>query len=229
MKHPIFQIKKLKLKENGKSLLDIRKLEIHRGSCYVFYGDIGSGKTTLLDLLSRNRSVPADHVFFEKDDLSKISSTKYSQETHYVHQSFKKPWFGVTVKNYMYKKIKSYNHLTNHKKKLNDIINKMNLTYLLKLDLRKLSDGERRWVELALAIACDTKVLFIDGFGQFLSSEKINVLSKILYKKINYDGVTVIVSTHIRERLSKIASVFIRLDRGNIVSVRSHKKNRQRK
>ena len=229
MKHPIFQIKKLKLKENGKSLLDIRKLEIHRGSCYVFYGDIGSGKTTLLDLLSRSRFVPADHVYFEKDDLSKISNSKYSQEMHYVNQSFKKPWFRVTVKNYMFKKIKCYNHLTNHKKKLNDIINKMNLNYLLNLDLRKLSDGERRWVELALAIACDTKVLFIDGFGQFLSSEKINVLSKILYKKINYDGVTVIASTHIRERLSKIASVFIRLDRGNIVSVRSHKKNRQRK
>jgi ABC-type ATPase involved in cell division len=57
----------------------------------------------------------------------------------------------------------------------------------------------------------------------------MSILSGILYKKINYDGVTVIVCTHIRERLSKIASVFIRLDQGKIVSVRSHKKKTYKK
>ena len=77
---------------------------------------------------------------------------------------------------------------------------------------------------MAVSIACDTKVLLIDGFGQYLGEEKINILSQILYRKINYDGVTVIICTHIRERLSRIASVFIRLDQGKIVSVRSKKR-----
>ena len=98
------------------------------------------------------------------------------------------------------------------------------LNEYLKKDFNSLSYGEQRWIDLAIAIASDTKVLLIDGFGQYLGSDKINLLSRILYKKINYDGVTVIVCTHIRERLSKIASVFIKLDHGKIVSVRSHKK-----
>ena len=100
----------------------------------------------------------------------------------------------------------------------------MKLNKYLDRDFRKLSDGERRWIELAVSIACDTKVLLIDGFGQYLGEEKINILSQILYRKINYDGVTVIICTHIRERLSRIASVFIRLDQGKIVSVRSKKR-----
>ena len=100
----------------------------------------------------------------------------------------------------------------------------MKLNKYLDRDFKKLSDGERRWIELAVSIACDTKVLLIDGFGQYLGEEKINILSQILYRKINYDGVTVIICTHIRERLSRIASVFIRLDQGKIVSVRSKKK-----
>ena len=57
----------------------------------------------------------------------------------------------------------------------------MKLSKYLDRDYRKLSDGERRWVELAVSIACDTKVLLIDGFGQYLGEEKINILSQILY------------------------------------------------
>ena len=101
----------------------------------------------------------------------------------------------------------------------------MKLNKYLERDYRKLTDGERRWGELAVSIACDTKVLLIDGFGQYLGEERMNILTRILYRKINFDGVTVIVCTHAQERLSRIASVFIRLDQGKIVSVRSKKKH----
>jgi len=224
MKHPILKIKNLKYSKGNKNILDIRKLEIHRGSCYVFYGDVGSGKTTLLEIISKNQSVSNDIVYYETDDINKISKSKYSQDICFVPQTISRPWFKIRVEDYMLKRIKSYKHLSNPRKKLNEVINKMKLKHYLNMDFRHLSDGEKRWIQLALSIASDTKILFIDGFGQYLGSEKINILSRILYRKINFDGVTVIVCTHIRERLSKIASVFIRLDRGKIVSVRSHKK-----
>ena len=229
MKHPIFNIKNLKYDRNGKRVLDIKKLEIHRGSCYVIYGDVGSGKSTFLNVLSKRQSVLSDTVFYEKEDINKISSAKYSQDICYVSQAITVPWFKVRVEDYMYKKIKSYKHLSNPKKKLNEVIHKMKLKNYLDLDFRNLSGGEQRWIQLALSIACDSKILLIDGFGQYLGSEKMSILSGILYKKINYDGVTVVVCTHIRERLSKIASVFIRLDQGKIVSVRSHKKKTYKK
>ena len=228
MKHPIFNITNLKCNRNEKTVLDIKTLEIHRGSCYVIYGDVGSGKSTILELLSKKQRVENNTILYEQEDINKISKSSYNQDIYFVSQLISIPWFKVRVEDYMFKRIKSYKHLSNPKKKLNEIVNKMKLNSYLNLDFRNLSNGEQRWIELALSIACDTKVLFIDGFGQYLGDDKINVLSRILYKKINYDGVTVIACTHIRERLSKIASVFIRLDHGRIVSVRSHKKTHKK-
>ena len=49
MKNPIYRINKVSIIKNNNKILEIRKLDIHRGSCYVIYGDIGSGKTTFLD------------------------------------------------------------------------------------------------------------------------------------------------------------------------------------
>ncbi len=119
MKHPIFRIKNLKYTKNNKRVLDIRKLEIHRGSCYVFYGDIGSGKTTLLELLSKQEKISNEIIFYEKEDVNKISKSKYFQDISFVPQTIPVPWFKVRVEDYMYKKIKSYKHLSDPKKKRN--------------------------------------------------------------------------------------------------------------
>jgi ABC-type cobalamin/Fe3+-siderophores transport system ATPase subunit len=225
MKSPIYSINKISINKNNNKTLDIRKLDIHRGSCYVVYGDIGSGKSTLLNLLYKKEPVPNESIFYESADLNSISAKNYYKDVYHVSQDLKLPWFQVSVRDYIDKKVNSYPELIDPKKRVNNIISKMKLEKYLTRDYRKLSDGERRWVELAVSIACDTKVLLIDGFGQYLGEEKINVLSRILYRKINFDGVTVIIGTHVRERLARIASVFIRLEQGKIVSVRSKKKH----
>ena len=231
MKNPIYSVNKVLINKDGRNILDIKQLDIHRGSCYVIYGDVGSGKSTLLDLLFKKHNAGNGKVLYENKDISTIKSSAYSKEVYHISQDVKLPWFGVSVKDYINKNVMSHTSLSDPKRRIKSTISKMKLNKYLDRDFKKLSDGERRWIELAVSIACDTKVLLIDGFGQYLGEEKINILSQILYRKINYDGVTVIICTHIKERLDRIASVFIRLDQGKIVGVRSKKKrpNQQRR
>ena len=224
MKNPIYSVNKVLVKRDNRDILDVKQLDIHKGSCYVIYGDVGSGKSTLLDVLFKSHKPLSGTIKYENNELSTIRNSDYFKEVYHVSQELKLPWFKITVRDYIDKNVMSHTNLGDPKKRIKSTISKMKLNKYLDRDFRKLSDGERRWVELAVSIACDTKVLLIDGFGQYLGEEKINILSQILYRKINYDGVTVIICTHIRERLSRIASVFIRLDQGKIVSVRSKKR-----
>ena len=93
---------------------------------------------------------------------------------------------------------------------------------MLKTQLSNLTPGQLRWVVLAANIAADTKVLIIDELEQHLGAYHIKQLNKILYRKCNYDGVTLIASTQNKSFFqSHLASVIITLERGKIFSVRS--------
>ena len=83
---------------------------------------------------------------------------------------------------------------------------------------------------LAAAIAADSKVLVIDELEQHLTKETLRLVMKILQRKSNYDGVSIIASTLNPELISSIASVHITLSDGRITSVRSNmKRSRNRR
>ena len=95
--------------------------------------------------------------------------------------------------------------------------------------MKHLSPGQLRWVLLACGVGADTKVLFIDEIEQHLPVEQLSTLLKVLHKKCNYDGVTMIISTQKIDILKKIGSIFVSLDEGKITSVRSPNKRTGRK
>jgi len=90
-----------------------------------------------------------------------------------------------------------------------------------------LTPGQLRWVVLAAAIAADTKVLLIDEIEKHLSPDALMNVVRILYKKSNYDGNTVIVTTLNAEALKKMVTIFITMNSGRISSVRSATKRRR--
>ena len=121
--------------------------------------------------------------------------------------------------------LNKYKHISNIDQKISNILKVMDIKHLYNLKLSKLTPGELRWVVLAANIAADTKVLIIDEIEQHLGPHHIKQLNKILYRKCNYDGVTLIASTQNKSFFkSHLASVIITLERGKIFSVRSSNK-----
>ena len=221
---PIYSIKDLHF-SNQKNELFIKQFDIHRGACYVFEGKMGSGNTTLLDILYSRRKINAGDIHFEQKNIKSYSNKEYQNQIAVVPQRFISPW--GTVKNYIFKTIKKYSHIKNVDKHFDSIVKKMNLSLLLNRKMKTLTPGECRWVVLASQIASDAKVLFIDEFELHLGKDDINKLNNILYRKINYDGVTLITSTHNRDLLSRLASVIITLENGRIIGLRSFSKRKE--
>jgi energy-coupling factor transporter ATP-binding protein EcfA2 len=126
----------------------------------------------------------------------------------------------------MFTTIRRYSHIKNPDKRLDDIARKMDMSNLLQRKIKSLTPGELRWVDLAAKIAGDTKVLFIDEYEQHLGKEELKKLNNILYRKINYDGITLITTTQNKDLFNRLASVTITLENGRITSLRSFSKKK---
>ena len=221
---PLYSIKNLYIKHRNEEKLQIKQFDIHRGACYVFEGRMGSGKTTFLEVLYSRKKIGKGKVKFEEKDIHSYSNREYNGQIAVVPQQFSPPW--GKVENYILKTIRKYLHIKNPNKRLDEIVRKMNLSSLLKRKMKILTPGELRWVVLAAQIATDTKVLFIDEYEQHLGKEDIKKLNNILYRKINYDGITLITTTQNKDLVNRLASVIITLENGRITSLRSFSKKK---
>ena len=228
MDKPIYTVNTLMFKNGQETILNIKNFEFHRGACYMINGDMGSGKSLILDILTKNNKKYKGEVEYESENIKSISKNKYLKEIAYVEQNPKKPFF-VTVYDYISKIVRSHNDNEKVKKLVNNIFTVMDIKYLKDKKIRSLTPGQFRWVDLAAKIACFPKVLFIDEVENHLSTSKIKKLSKILYRKSNYDGVTIIATTQNKDLFLSMISVNININHGRITSVRSLTKKKKNK
>ena len=221
---PLYSIKDLHIKNGKEERLRVKQFDIHRGACYVFEGNMGSGKTTLLEVLYSRRNIGKGKIIYEEKDMQSYSAREYQAQIAVVPQKFSAPW--GTVENYMHKTIRKYSHIKNPVKRLDEFGRKMSMPNMLKRKMKSLTPGELRWVVLAAQIAVDSKVLFIDEYEQHLGKEQLKILNNILYRKIHYDGITLIATTQNKDFIKRLASVTITLENGRITSLRSFSKKR---
>lgn len=221
MQIPLFEITNVTQQKDKFRALDIKKFEIHRGTIYSITGKPAAGKSVLLDLLAKKVKHNSGEIKFDGKDLWETPNKEFQDQIAYVQQNVKAPFF-TTVAQYLDKTLNGYSHTQKDKdKRIDSISKKMEITYLMDKPMRSLTPGQLRWVDLATKIAADTKVLLIDEIEQHLSADSLNNLIRILHRKSNYDGVTIVLTTMNPEMLKKIVSVYIAMQGGRISSVRS--------
>ena len=229
MQQPIYSIKNLSISNDKYKILNINKFDLHRGAMYLFNGYIGSGKTTLMQIISKEKSIKKEMLYYENKDISDISKTQYNKDVVYLGEVNNRPWFGGKVENFIINKIKSQSKNKNHKDIFAKICNSMKISEnILQSKVSSLSEGEFRWVLLASSIAMDSKVLIIDYLDKYIDYNKRIILNRILKRKTSYDGVTIIATTYNPDYFKMSASVNIKMDRGRITQVRSSSNNKRK-
>ena len=230
MQQPIYSINNLIISNNEHKILNINKFELHRGAMYLFSGYIGSGKTTLMQIFSKERPINQGMLYYESKDMYQISKTKYNKDIVYLEEVNNRPWFAGKVKDFMLNKIKVQSKNKKYEDVFNKICNSMKISKsILDSKVSSLSEGEFRWVLLAVSIAIDSKVLIIDYLDKYIDYNKRIILNRILKRKTSYDGVTIIATTYNPDQFKMSASVNIKIDRGRITQVRSSTNNNKRK
>ncbi|MEE9464570.1 MAG: ATP-binding cassette domain-containing protein [Candidatus Neomarinimicrobiota bacterium] len=221
MQQPIFQIKDLTVKVKNKNVLAIGNFEIHRGIIYSVTGQTGAGKSTLLEVLAGIRRPDSGTIIFDgTDNSSPEYSGKLRDEIRFLPQGSRRVW--GTVSKYLKKRITIASWSTDSvDDRIKNITKHMSLSDRMNRLVRTLSPGERRWIDLAICMASDSKVLIIDELEQHMSYDELDFLKRQLQRKCNYEGTTVILSTLNPMSIRRLTGVSVTLDRGHIAMIRS--------
>lgn len=200
-------------------VLDDISLEIPYGKIFGIIGENGSGKTTLLNILIGFYKPTRGTILFQGLDIFK--------DMHGVETRF---GFATQAGSF-YPKLTAEENLwyfgrlyeiprQELKERIRKLLDLVELTYAKKTLGGDLSTGMKRRLDIACALIHKPVVLILDepteDLDPLLRKELITLI-----KRINENGVTVIITSHLLEEVEELCDIVAILHRGKLLKVGS--------
>lgn len=201
----IIKIKDLSIGYNNQALVNNINFNVKENSCTCIYGDNGCGKTTLLKTLSTLIHPISGEVTINGFDLKdkwnirKISAFVFQKNN--IDEGF--PILTKEVVAMGRYRINPYKTTNKDKEVIEEVMRKTNTLDLKDMPYGHLSGGQKQRVQIALSLASEPKILFLDEPGTYLDTKSRDLLIETIneIKK----NTTLIVVSHYKHFTDSIA------------------------
>lgn len=219
----LYKVQNLNFAYGNNVIFDDFNMEMKKGIVTTFLGANGCGKSTLFGILTKNLKPSNGIITFRGEDLEKMKLKNFAKEVAIVHQKNTAPG-DITVK-----KLVSYGR-TPHKvlgalkrddkdeEKINWALDVTNLSEFKDRAISQLSGGQMQRVWIAMALAQETEVLFLDEPTTFLDIKyQLDILK--LVRKLNKEHkMTVVMVLHDINQALSYSDEIIALRSGKIIA-----------
>lgn len=197
----VFDIKGLTFSYGTNEVIKGLDLSIKQGKVTTLIGANGCGKSTLFNLITKNLRPQRGEIRLEGKDISQVKLKDFARQVAIVHQYNTAPadisveklvTFGRTP----YHGFGSLSNSEEDEEKIKRALEITNTEKLKDKAVAQLSGGQKQRVWIAMALAQDTKILFLDEPTTYLDIRyQLQILK--LVRKLNEEyGMTVIMVLH---------------------------------
>ncbi len=208
---------------SGVRVLDDINLEILSGEILGIIGENGAGKSTLIKILSGIYFPTEGKVFFEnsevhiRDPLSakKIGISVIPQEFNLINH------LNVSENIFLGQEYRSKGVFLSKRemnKKTKELLNQLETDIDPRAMIQFLSVAQKQMVEIAKALAYESKLLIMDEPTTVLTYHEIEILFNLM-KKLKDKGVTIIYISHKLNEVKAICDRVMILRDGKLVSL----------
>lgn len=216
------EVKNLDFFYGKDKILNNISLKIKRGKITTVIGANGSGKSTLFNIMTKNLKPQMGTVFLDGEDINKISLKSFARRVAIVHQYNTAP-YDTTVETLVgYGRLPySQYGICDREEDEKCILNALEateLTYIRKCKIADLSGGQQQRVWIAMALAQNTDILFLDEPTTYLDVKyQIEILR--LIKRLNEKhNMTVVMVLHDINQAAFYSHEMIALKKGEIIA-----------
>lgn len=209
----ILQTVNLTKKYKGVPVLNNVNIHVPRGSIYGLIGANGAGKSTLLRIFTG--SVLPTQGYIAIND--KTEYTDIEKERKKIGSIIESPtlYTYMSARDNMIARCKLLG-IDNCRERSEEVLASVGLEGVGKKKVKNFSLGMKQRLALALSLLENPEILILDEPTNGLDPMGIAQLRNLL-KKMNDEGVTILISSHILAELSKLATHYGILNGGNLI------------
>ena len=210
MEQPTINISNLRKAYGGKTVVDGVSLTVHSGEIFALLGPNGAGKTTTVEILEGHRSRDTGEVSVLGYDPARKEKA-FKQRVGMVLQST-----GIEPYLTVQETLNMFRGYYQAPMNLNDLITLTELGDLKNRNVKKLSGGQQRKLDVAVALCGNPDVLFLDepttGFDPAARHRTWDMLTNL-----KQSGTTIFLTTHYMEEAEMLADQVAFIIDGKIV------------
>ncbi|MCT1607964.1 cell division ATP-binding protein FtsE [Nesterenkonia massiliensis] len=203
----------------GKPALEDVTVEFNRGDFVFLIGASGSGKSTLLRMILREGLPQRGKITVAGQNLARMLERRvpeYRRSIGMVFQDFRLLPDKTVYENVAFAMRVIGAPRTQIRKRVMKILSRVGLEHLTKRYPHEISGGEQQRAAIARAIVNSPAILLADEPTGNLDPRAAEEVMKIL-RWINASGTTVIMATHDRAIVDRMARRVVQLHRGKLV------------
>ena len=197
---PAMEVRDLRFSYGKNEILKGVSLKIPTGKITTLLGANGCGKTTLFNLMTKNLLPDDGYIFLHGKNIKNLTLKEFAHEVSIVHQN-NTAAADITVEQLVSFGRTPYRKMMQSMQDEDEqlISRAMEVTDILPFrdrEVTRLSGGQRQRVWIAMALAQNTKILFLDEPTTYLDIRyQIEILE--LVRKLNREyGITIIMVLH---------------------------------
>ena len=203
----------------GVYALNDLNLSIGKGEFVFLTGPSGAGKSTLLRLLLRQEAPNAGQLIVNGRSLSKMTAGQvqtYRRTVGFVFQDFKLIPTRTVYENITFVPRVLGQPIAIQRRKAFQVLKWVGLQHRMNAFPLELSGGEQQRVAVARALINDPALVLADEpTGNLDPDLALDIMN--LFRDINARGTTVLVATHDRELIRRVARRTLAIEQGRIV------------
>ncbi|MGA1872906.1 MAG: ABC transporter ATP-binding protein [Thermoplasmatota archaeon] len=200
------------VKTYGKlNAVDGISLNIRRGEIFAFLGPNGAGKTTTVEMIEGIRTPTRGNILVMGRDLSRDTNW-IKRRIGVLPQEFSS-FDNLRVR----ETIRFFGSLYSETRRVDELIDLMNLNEHEKKLYKNLSGGLKQRVGIAVALVNDPTIVFLDEPTTGLDPAARQEVWKVI-KGLKRDGKTIFLTTHYMEEAQELADHVAIINHGKIVA-----------
>lgn len=216
----MIELRKITVKRRDNKILDEVDLLIPKGTTLVVLGPSGAGKSSILKVILGLWKAQSGSVIINGKDMASLTKKQTVEQRKTMSMVFQSNalFDSINVEQnvgYFLREFKS-NTKDDIDNRVKECLEFVNLSHAYELYPDELSEGMKKRVALARAIAFNPSILLYDEPTTGLDPVNSQIVVDLI-KKINSAGTTSIVVTHILRDAVQLSDNFIFVAKGKII------------